>query len=201
MPRYKKAESQQMKEEARRQLLVAALAEFAAQGYAGANINRISEAAGCAQGTVYNYFASKRDLFAAVIGDVAERHCALVLQAMASAPQPAARLERLLTAGFAFAQGLPEAAQVIAAALYGADAEIRATVYRAHEPLWRYVEEEIVRAGLLEQRFRSLDARVVAATILAVYLGGCAGGGEGEQLRANPRAVAALLLDGLRARA
>jgi len=53
MPRYKKAESEQNKQEARRRLLAAALDEFAAQGYASANINRISQAAGFAQGTIY----------------------------------------------------------------------------------------------------------------------------------------------------
>ncbi len=196
MARYKKAEREQLVAEARRRLLDAAVAEFAAQGYAGANINNISRAAGFAQGTVYNYFPSKRALFAAVVGDIAAQQSELVLQGAATAPGPAARLERFLAAGYAFAQGFPAASQVIAAALHGADAEARVLAQRAYEPLAAYVEQEIVLAGQQEGAFRQVDAAPAVAAILAVYLAGCAG--PGTPLRLNPRAVAALLLEGLR---
>jgi AcrR family transcriptional regulator len=47
--------------------------EFACEGYAGANINRISQAAGFAKGAVYNCFACKRALMLALIDEVAAR--------------------------------------------------------------------------------------------------------------------------------
>ncbi|MDW5325170.1 TetR family transcriptional regulator [Plantactinospora sp. KLBMP9567] len=50
----------------RRQLVEAALAEFAAHGLAGARIDRIAGRAGCSAGLVYTYFGSKDDLFDAV---------------------------------------------------------------------------------------------------------------------------------------
>lgn len=198
MPRYRKAERDRIVAEARRRLLDAAIAEFAAYGYAGANINRISQAAGFAQGTVYNYFSAKRALFGAVVADIAARQSELVLQGAATAPSPAARLERFLAAGFAFAQGFPAAAQVVVAALYGADAEARTLAGRAYEPLATYVEREIVLAGQQERLFRALDPKMAAAAILAVYLGGCAAYAGAGQMRLNPRAAAALLLEGLR---
>lgn len=46
---------------------MSAARHFAESGLAGANINRISLDAGYAKGTVYNYFASKDALFAAVV--------------------------------------------------------------------------------------------------------------------------------------
>ncbi|MCH9684570.1 MAG: TetR/AcrR family transcriptional regulator [Deltaproteobacteria bacterium] len=52
----------------RARLLDSAAQHFAAHGFGGANINRISIDAGCAKGTVYNYFPSKEALFAAVLG-------------------------------------------------------------------------------------------------------------------------------------
>jgi len=61
------------KEVNRVRLLEAAAAEFAAYGLAGANINRISVAAGLAKGTVYNYFPSKEELFAAVAREACDR--------------------------------------------------------------------------------------------------------------------------------
>jgi len=198
MPRYRKADREQRLAQARRKLLDAAIAEFAAQGYAQANINHISRAAGFAQGTIYNYFPSKRALFAAVVGDIAARQRDLVLQAAAIASSPAARLERFLAAGFAFAQGFPTAAQLIAHALYGADPEARALAEHACEALFTYVEREIVLAGQREKAFRPIDPRLAAAAILAIYLGGCAAHSSAAMLRLNPRAVAALLLEGMR---
>ncbi len=50
----------------KRQLLEAALAEFAAYGFAGSRIDQIAERARCSAGLVYNYFGSKEDLFDAV---------------------------------------------------------------------------------------------------------------------------------------
>jgi AcrR family transcriptional regulator len=198
MPRYKDAEREQIKKEARRRLVDAALNEFAAEGYAGANINRISQAAGFAQGTIYNYFATKLALFEAVVHQIAVQHQELIVHGAAGATEPAARLERFFAAGCAFAQGFPEATRVIISALYGADPEVRALVYQAYEWLVSYVEHEIVRAGLLERHFRPVDPRLATALIVTAYLGGCSQGAEGDQIRQNPRAVAALLLDGLR---
>ena len=43
-------------------LVDTATAEFAREGYNGANINRISLAAGFAKGTIYNYFPRQLEL-------------------------------------------------------------------------------------------------------------------------------------------
>jgi len=51
----------------RQKLVEAASREFAEVGYARANISTISEKAGFAKGTVYNYFRSKYNLLLAVV--------------------------------------------------------------------------------------------------------------------------------------
>ncbi len=61
------------KQVVRRRLLDAAAEQFARHGLAGANVDAISVAAGFAKGTLYNYFASKEALFAAVIREGAAR--------------------------------------------------------------------------------------------------------------------------------
>ena len=59
----------------RAQILEAAEAVFAAKGYHGATTREIAQAADVSEGTLYNYFANKRDLF---IGLMASRTDELV---------------------------------------------------------------------------------------------------------------------------
>jgi AcrR family transcriptional regulator len=53
--------------EKERQILDGAARAFAADGYEGASMSRIAAVAGVSKGTLYNYFAGKRELFAAFV--------------------------------------------------------------------------------------------------------------------------------------
>jgi len=53
----------------RQQIIKAALEIFSRKGFAMATTAEIAREAGVAEGTIYNYFESKRDLFIAVIRD------------------------------------------------------------------------------------------------------------------------------------
>lgn len=59
--------SSEAKQQTRASLLAAAAREFARVGFQRANIDSISLAAGYSKGTIYNYFRSKDELFAAVV--------------------------------------------------------------------------------------------------------------------------------------
>ncbi|MDQ1570040.1 MAG: hypothetical protein QOF79_714 [Actinomycetota bacterium] len=59
-------------ESKKRQLLDAALGEFAAHGIAGARVDQIAKAAGVSAGLVYTYFGSKEELFDAVFDSIVE---------------------------------------------------------------------------------------------------------------------------------
>jgi AcrR family transcriptional regulator len=84
------------KEATRAKLLEAAAREFGRVGLERANIDKISLAAGYAKGTVYNYFASKEDLFLAVVEEAsAQAAAASAVPAAASARQ---RLRAVLAA-------------------------------------------------------------------------------------------------------
>ncbi len=54
-------------EERRLKVLEVAMSEFAANGYNATNINEIASKAGISIGAMYSYFASKEDLFLAVV--------------------------------------------------------------------------------------------------------------------------------------
>ena len=67
-----------------RQILEVAKRVFADRGYHAANISHICQAAGIGRGTLYQYFANKRAVFAAIVHDVLHR-----AEALMQAPQPA----------------------------------------------------------------------------------------------------------------
>src|SRR6476646_6352539 len=54
----------------RARLLAAAAAEFAARGYAGANVDRIARAARLNKAMIYSTFASKAALYRAILNDM-----------------------------------------------------------------------------------------------------------------------------------
>jgi AcrR family transcriptional regulator len=71
--------------ETRRRLLDAAEDAFAAEGFAGASLERIAEAAGYSRGAVYSNFGDKADLFVAVLERRLARRTAEVAEAAAGA--------------------------------------------------------------------------------------------------------------------
>jgi len=54
--------------ERRQRVIDVAVSEFAGRGYSATNINDIAKKAGISIGAMYSYFASKEDLFLAVVG-------------------------------------------------------------------------------------------------------------------------------------
>jgi AcrR family transcriptional regulator len=70
------------REEVRRRLLETAAAHFAEHGLEGAQVDAIALAAGFAKGTLYNYFASKEELFAEVLAE----GCRAAVQRYAASP-------------------------------------------------------------------------------------------------------------------
>jgi TetR/AcrR family transcriptional repressor of mexJK operon len=61
------SESETLSPEKRAQVLAGASAVFARDGYEGASMSRIAQEAGVSKGTLYNYYASKAELFAAFV--------------------------------------------------------------------------------------------------------------------------------------
>jgi AcrR family transcriptional regulator len=72
----------------RERLLDAAELAFAAEGFGGASLDRIAEAAGFTRGAVYSNFADKADLFVAVLDRRLDRRHAEMADAMLTARDP-----------------------------------------------------------------------------------------------------------------
>jgi TetR/AcrR family transcriptional repressor of mexJK operon len=64
--------------EKHQQILRGAATIFSRDGYEGASMSRIAACAGVSKGTLYNYFASKAELFSAWVAQECERKLSLV---------------------------------------------------------------------------------------------------------------------------
>jgi len=78
--------------EKERQILDGAAAAFAQDGYEGASMSHIAAMAGVSKGTLYNYFAGKKELFAAFV----QRECTERLLLFFDEVEPGLSLEATL---------------------------------------------------------------------------------------------------------
>lgn len=199
MPRHKDSERKRVVGETRRLLIEAATIEFAREGYVKANIDRISRAAGFGKGTVYNYFDSKRALMAAVIDELSRAHMGFLAEAVRAEPDPARRLGCFFEAGFAFVRDHHAQLQVMINTIYGPDAEFKKYLYRAYQPMFQLVEQEIVAAGIAQGAFRAVDPESTALLIMTIYLGTGSQVDEQGRIWLEPGQVASFALHALEA--
>jgi AcrR family transcriptional regulator len=171
MPRYKEDDRERAMSETRSALLDAAAEEFALEGYNGANINRISQSAGFAKGTVYNYFESKRALMQGLITDTAALHLGYIADRVMEAEQADKRLEIFFSAGFDFVSNYPARGQAIVNNLYGPDAGFKEEMYLAYLPMFELVGRDIIALGVGQGIFRPVDPPTTANLVMLVYLG------------------------------
>jgi AcrR family transcriptional regulator len=200
MPRPRRAVREKVMAETRRQLLEAAAVEFAREGYVGANINRISQAAGFAKGTIYNHFPSKRALMLVLIDSIAAAHIDFILEQVEPEEDPIRRLERFFNAGFAFVEQHPTQAPVIINAIYGPDDEFKQRVYEAYEKLFTLIIQDILGTGTEEGVFRPTDPDLTTALLMIIYLGSCSQLDPDGKIWLDPEQIVAFILDGLRQR-
>jgi AcrR family transcriptional regulator len=135
----------EQKEIHRNRLLEAAAAEFAAAGVDRANVNRISLAAGLAKGTIYNYFASKRELFLAVVTEASARAASGAADVPDDAPVEE-RLRALLESDIAWVREHHDFARVLVREALAGDPRFQANIVTAAAPFVERVAE-IIAAG------------------------------------------------------
>jgi AcrR family transcriptional regulator len=198
MPRHKDGERNQVMTETRRLLLDAATAEFAREGYDGANINRISRKAGFAKGTIYNYFPSKRALMLALIDEIAASHHRFLAEQVREESDPVRRMQRFFEAGLEWIVQYLSQGRVMLSVLNGPDAEFKARMGQGYQPIHQLLIEEILAPGMEQGLFRAVDPGATAGLLMTLYLGiGTTVDKEGRA-RLAPEWIAEFILDGLR---
>src|SRR5574337_1289444 len=89
MPRVSRASKARLEDARRAQIVAAAARVFARKGFDRATISEIAEAAGLAEGSIYNYFRSKEELLAHIPRQLAQPVLAPLLE-HAPVPETAA---------------------------------------------------------------------------------------------------------------
>lgn len=160
-------------EERREQLLRGAAALFHARAYEDVSVDDVASAAGVSKALVFHYFASKRELFVAVI----ERAAAELVSDTTRAAEPVAgeppieRLRRGLDAYLAFAEAHADAYLALMRSAAGADPGLSAIVERTRELFAERLLEslplasELARAPALRLVTRGYIGFVEAASL------------------------------------
>jgi len=200
MPRYKKTDRQEIRGQTRQALLQAATVEFAREGFERANINHISQAAGFAKGTIYNYFVSKRALMLALIDEIAGAHLSCISKHIAQEDHPARRLERFFEAGFAWVTENLDRARVMFTTLNGPDHEFKLSMYEAYQPMFELVGRDIVAVGVERGVFGQVEPVAAARLLMTIYLGVGSQVNQQGKHWFTPGQVTDLLLNGLRSK-
>src|SRR5436305_14870864 len=93
--------------ERRARILDAAVEAFAARGYDGASVGEIAAAAGITKPVLYDHFASKRDLFVAVMERTRDELTARGAAAMRAEAPLQDRIRTAIAAFFAYVEDTP----------------------------------------------------------------------------------------------
>jgi AcrR family transcriptional regulator len=185
----------------REEILAAAARVFAEKGYRDAKVSEITAALDIADGTLYNYFPSKRDLLMAILDQA--RTDAWMLQANLSALRTRGDLVSALVAAYdALVDQLPFMRTLLVEA-WSDDAIMRdyltAQMRHVRQPIEAYIHARI-EAG----EFRPIDAALVTQMMLgmlvapiAPVLRGAAPPPTPERRRLYAETAIGVLLDGV----
>jgi len=170
-PRYKNDHRKQLMAETRERLVNAAVEEFAREGYDGGNINRITQAAGVATGTIYNYFPSKKELMLAILSEIGAAHCVFIAEQVRQEVDFKMRIDCLFGAGFDYVRINPYQAKVLFSMLQGTNLTFKQHLSQVYQPMFALITDDILIPGMERGIFQPLDPVSTTLMIMTFYLG------------------------------
>ncbi len=138
-------DSREVREE---QILRAAAAVFRRDGFAGASVRAITEAAGCATGTFYLYFPSKDDCFLALVERLYQLVLARVVTARAGAATTPTKLWQSIGAALEVLAEERDLAHVVLVQGPGTGPVFRSRLVRIRQTFAELVAEDLVESGV-----------------------------------------------------
>lgn len=201
------------KQERRQQILIAALEAFSAKGYDKTSMDEIVQVSGLSKGTLYWYFKSKNEIFAAIIAMTAEQFVGLSddMFEVAQELSPPDALRMLLSRMAAQVEQNPRFAALTIDFFLQAwhDTDLR----KFFSDLYvKYIDAvtPVIQRGIDEGYFEPVEARVAAATIAGMIDGilaqtlfeGAIAGEDNTQwsMRSVFNMAAQIIVNGLRKR-
>ncbi|MFJ2628184.1 TetR/AcrR family transcriptional regulator [Streptomyces sp. NPDC087532] len=147
----------------RERLLDAARQLLAEGGYAAASISALADRAGVATGSVYNHFASKQELLAAVFRHVAGHELSAVQEAVRARSGAAEQLRALVEVFSYRALSAPRTAWALLAEPVDPLVEQERLTYRRG---YHALAESAVAAGVAAGELPAQNARLSAAAVI-----------------------------------
>lgn len=160
-------------EQRREQLLDCASDLFATQGYARATTSQLAKSAGVTEPIIYRHFASKRDLFVALIERTGRRTLEKWSKHLEDAADPAERVRRLIGDNPMVSSEGRVAYRVFLQAISEVESDekiadaINAHIGRVHE----FLREEIEKAQDAHRMPSRFSAEVLAWVMINVGMG------------------------------
>ncbi len=155
----------------KQQILAAALAVFSKKGFAAATTVEIAQAAGIAEGTIYNYFKSKRELFIAAIREFIITTPLLNLIEKIPKADIDITFRQILQNRFKLIESAPISGIPSLVGEIIRDPELKALwAEQFLQPFFAQVEE-ILRAMMASGKFRPLDPAIATRIICSLILG------------------------------
>jgi TetR/AcrR family transcriptional regulator len=166
MKKYHKDTFSRIPDEKQQRILDTAETEFAAKGFAVANINVIAQKAGISIGAMYKYFGSKEDLFLTVV-ERAHDLLAAVLAQIGQAPGDIfEKIEKMVRAAQQYARRFPELHQIYldmtSEGLSHLSRKLSGKMETISAEFYRDLIQTAMAQGIIN---RGLDARVAALCI------------------------------------
>ena len=157
----------------RRQLLEASVKCFADHGYQGTTTARLAKAAGISEPVLYQHFASKHDLFVAMLEQVGKEVLREWRKAIAPLKMPLDQLRVLLRLNPAIAD--PRGKQlyrvIFAAQVEFNEPEIQAALRKHYQQYARFLTNAIKRAQRADQVRRDVSAVGLAWQLIHAGIG------------------------------
>jgi AcrR family transcriptional regulator len=153
------------------QLLDCALELFARVGYARATTAQLARMAGVTEPIIYRHFASKRDLFVALIHRTAKRTLQHWEDRLADVNDPPERLRRILNDNPMTHESAEEYRVLLQAITEVEDDEVQRAIAKHFADLHKFITRELAAAQEHKKLGRVFSAELIAWIIIDVGLG------------------------------
>jgi AcrR family transcriptional regulator len=190
----------QAREATRQRIIREAASEFARLGFEQANINTIAEQAGIGKGTIYLYFENKRELFLAMLRQIAQAQLTSIRAALAADGSLQERLERLFLAFARLAHEESDSFNVYMSALYGVNRAFKeeaTRLLRDYVAVIALVLEESMARGEIQRVEPDAVALMILSLTEAYVLSAGVLGQSQAQIARQARNVASLVMAGI----
>ncbi|MBN1593475.1 MAG: TetR/AcrR family transcriptional regulator, partial [Candidatus Coatesbacteria bacterium] len=142
----------------RRQILDMAATMFAERGYRASSMQEIADRLGIAKGTVYLYFAGKRELFLGAVQQAIESLADKIDGEVQLVAGPLEKIEAILRAHFGFFNENRQLAEIIAQERGEFLTHAEDSYYRVFSENARHLED-ILMSGIADGVFRDADVK------------------------------------------